>query len=81
MDQYRRLVFRVATDVSNAETSLREHQALSTQLEARRQAISGVSTDEETLQLMQFQRAYEASAKLISAVDEMLRVVLGIGSN
>ena len=81
IDQYRRLVFRVATDVSSAETSVREHQALSTQLEARRQSISGVSTDEETLQLMQFQRAYEASAKLISAVDEMLRVVLGIGSN
>jgi flagellar hook-associated protein 1 FlgK len=79
IDQYRRLVFRVATDVSSAETSVREHQALSTQLEARRQSISGVSTDEETLQLMQFQRAYEASAKLISAVDEMLRVVLGIG--
>jgi len=81
VDQYRRLVFRVATDVSNAETSLREHEALSTQLEARRQAVSGVSTDDETLQLMQFQRAYEASAKLISAVDEMLRVVLSIGSN
>jgi flagellar hook-associated protein 1 FlgK len=81
INQYQHLVFRVATDLSDAETSLREHQALATQLEARRQGVSGVSIDEESVQLLQFQRAYEASAKLISAVDEMLRVVLGIGSS
>jgi flagellar hook-associated protein 1 FlgK len=79
MDQYGGLVFTVGNDVSNVEISVREHEAMSTQLEMRRQAMSGVSIDEETVQMLQFQRAYEASAQLLRAVDEMLQAILAIG--
>jgi flagellar hook-associated protein 1 FlgK len=78
-DQYRSLVFNVGSDALNAETGLREHEALASQLENRRQALSGVSIDEETVQILQFQRSYEASARLVSAVDELLQVALGMG--
>jgi len=47
-----------------------------TQLENRRQSVSGVSIDEETLQISQFQRAYEASTQLVQVVDELLQVTL-----
>jgi len=50
------------------------------QLQNRRQAISGVSIDEESIQIMQFQRSYEASARMLKAVDELLQVTLGIGA-
>ena len=79
VDQYGSLVFSVGNDVSGTEIGLREHEALSTQLEMRRQAMSGVSIDEETVQMLQFQRAYEASAQLLRAVDEMLQAILAIG--
>lgn len=79
-DQYQSIVFGIGTDVANAESSRREHDALAAQLLNRRQAMSGVSIDEESVQILQFQRAYEASARLIRTVDELLQVALGIGA-
>ncbi len=48
------------------------------QSEAFRASVSGVSIDEEMVSLIQFQRAFEASAKMLSTVDEMLSTVLQI---
>jgi flagellar hook-associated protein 1 len=79
-DQYQNIVFGIGSDVSNAEASLREHDAMVAQLQNRRQAISGVSIDEESIQILQFQRAYEASARLVRTVDELLQVALGMGA-
>ncbi|EQB88541.1 flagellar hook-associated protein 1 FlgK [Clostridium punense] len=42
----------------------------------RRTSVSGVSMDEETVNLVQFQHAYQANAKMISTVDELLDVVI-----
>jgi flagellar hook-associated protein 1 len=80
IDQYQTLIFGIGTDLANTEASLREHDALGAQLLNRRQAMSGVSIDEETVQILQFQRAYEASARLLRTVDELLQVALGIGA-
>lgn len=44
----------------------------------QRSAISGVSLDEEMTDMMRFQRAYEASARLISTIDEMLSTVVNL---
>src|SRR5262245_40571516 len=77
-DQYRSLVFEVGTDASDAEVALREHEALAEQIEPRRQATSGVSIDEETVQVLQFQRAYQASARLLKTVDELTQTLLGM---
>ena len=46
------------------------------QLEAVRQSESGVNLDEEMVQLMRYQRAYEAAARVISVVDEMLDTLI-----
>jgi flagellar hook-associated protein 1 FlgK len=40
---------------------------------------SGVSLDEETVNMLLFQRSYQASAKIISAADEMLQTLLAMG--
>jgi len=77
-DQYRSLVFEVGTDVASSEVSVREHTALMHQLDMRRQQMSGVSMDEETVSVLQFQRAYQASAKLIKTVDELTQVLLNL---
>jgi len=46
------------------------------QLEQRRLSISGVSLDEEASALVQFQRAYQAAARGITIIDEMLDTVI-----
>lgn len=48
------------------------------QLENMRESVSGVSLDEEMANLMKFQRAFEASARLIVIGDELLLTLLGL---
>ena len=46
----------------------------------RRSSVSGVSLDEEMTNLVQFQQAYNASARMITLLDECLdRVINGLG--
>ncbi|MEM6334031.1 MAG: flagellar hook-associated protein FlgK [Planctomycetota bacterium] len=47
-------------------------------LEATQQSISGVNADEETIELIRYQRAYQASARFISTVDELMQTLLSI---
>jgi flagellar hook-associated protein 1 FlgK len=77
-NQYSSLVFNIGSDSSTAQAKVSEQDALVSQVENRRQSISGVSIDEETAQISQFQRAYEASAQLMQVVDELLQVTLGM---
>ncbi len=47
-------------------------------LDGQAQALSGVSIDEESINLLQFQRQYQAAAKYISVIDETLKTLLAI---
>lgn len=59
----------VASDLSNSEIQLQIY-------ENDRLSESGVSIDEETTNLIQYQHAYQANAKVISTVDQLLDVVI-----
>jgi flagellar hook-associated protein 1 FlgK len=61
-----------ATDLATAQ------KTLVTQADSRRQALSGVATDEELVQLIKQQQAYAAAARIISAVDDMSKTLLAI---
>jgi len=45
-------------------------------LEQQISSVSGVSIDEEMIDVLKYQRSYDASAKLISIADEMMKTVL-----
>ena len=47
-------------------------------LDSIRESISGVNLDEEMMQLMRTQRAYEAAGKLVTIADEMLQTILNL---
>lgn len=63
-------------EVAKQQTTYREAEASS--LTQQRQAISGVSIDDELIAMMKFQRAYEASAKVINTSNQMLDTLMGI---
>ncbi|PYZ95852.1 flagellar hook-associated protein FlgK [Alteribacter lacisalsi] len=61
---------RMSTNALNVVTSIGE----------RRESVSGVSLDEEMSNLVQFQHAYNAAARNMTAIDEMLdRIINGMG--
>ncbi len=49
---------------------------LVTQIDNTRQSTSGVSIDEEMSNMIKFQHAYNASARMVTAVDEMIDVIV-----
>jgi flagellar hook-associated protein 1 FlgK len=48
------------------------------QLNNIRESISGVSLDEETTDMVRFQKAFDASARIIKTADEMFDTVLNL---
>lgn len=47
-------------------------------LEAQRSAVSGVSVDEESINLLTYQRQYQGAARFISVVDEMTQTLISL---
>jgi flagellar hook-associated protein 1 FlgK len=68
-------VYQVGRDVQFARSEQGVREAVVAQAEALRDQISGVSLDEEAMQLMKFQRAYEASARFFTVVDQTLDIL------
>jgi flagellar hook-associated protein 1 FlgK len=54
------------------------HRLFSTQLENRRQSIQGVSLNDEAAQLVLFQRAYQASARMVGILDDLMEVTVNL---
>lgn len=77
-DFFTSLVSEIGIETSTTSFNKEQQEALVTQLENRREQISGVSLDEEAISLIKFQSCYEATAKLIVAVDEMLDSLVNI---
>jgi len=78
-DAYEAAVVAIGID-SRANTQTRDLEEQFVQnFDLRRQEISGVSLDEETVRLIQFQRAYEGNARVISTVNAMLEVLVNLG--
>jgi flagellar hook-associated protein 1 FlgK len=78
IDQYRSLIFQIGTDTAGSRAKLDQYAALHHQLQDRRDSTSGVSVDEETMRIPQFQRSCQASANVIRVVDELMQTLLGM---
>lgn len=78
IDQYYKdMISKLGTQSEEATNRTdTERDSILKDLEDQRQSVSGVSLDEEMTNLIQFQHAYQASAKVISTVDELLDVVI-----
>ncbi len=75
---FRSLVTRVGIDAAAANDNATVYRSLAEQSDARRQAVSGVSTDEELVNMMRVQQSYQAATKMIKVADEMMQTLLSL---
>ena len=75
---YNSMVSDVGNKVNQSIMGYDHHSAMVSHLENYRESISGVSLDEEMVNLVQFQLGYDAAAKLISVTDEMLQTLINM---
>ncbi|MFN3535349.1 MAG: flagellar hook-associated protein FlgK, partial [Desulfatiglandales bacterium] len=73
---YQGLVSKVGSDVKQSQSFYEHQQDMLSYLSGFRESVSGVSIDEEMMNLLIQQRAYQASAKVISTVDELMDTLL-----
>lgn len=76
MEFYTTLINEIGNDGLLNKNLSEANQLVLEQLEQQKKINSGVSLDEEMTNVLQFQRSYEASAKLIKIADELLRTIL-----
>lgn len=71
-DSYAGFVSGVGSNSRQADEMASNQALVVDHLQTRRESISGVSLDEEATDMIRFQHAYQAAARVITAVDEML---------
>ena len=79
---YARLVTRVGVDARTSQTESASLASERQQVLTMRNAVSGVSLDEEMTNMMQYQRSYQSAARLLSTIDSMVQTLLsavGVG--
>lgn len=75
-DYYSNLIDQIGNQVSDASSEQEAVGLVLQQLDNQQSSISGVSLDEEATNLIQYQQAYEASARVISTIDELNQTTL-----
>ncbi len=75
-DYYQALIGNVATLGREYKSMASDQEGLVEGIDSNRQAVSGVSSDEQLTYLIQFQYAYTANSRYITTIDEMLADLL-----
>ncbi len=73
---YRELIVRLGVESQSAHRRVQLQTDVVAQVRAEQEAANGVNLDEELSDLVRFQRAYEASSRFLSAVDEILDTLI-----
>ena len=77
-ESYGTLVGEVGFEVSSASTALQVGATLQISLEQRRESVSGVNVDEELVDLMRYEQAFQAASEYISIINRLNDELLSI---
>jgi flagellar hook-associated protein 1 FlgK len=77
-DYFGSLHARVGQEARRADTAATIEENVAAGLEAQRDAVSGVSLDEEFTNLIRFQRGFQAAAQLINVSNVLLDDLIGL---
>jgi flagellar hook-associated protein 1 FlgK len=73
---YNDLIAKLGVESRAAKDKVESSDMIMKNLENMRQSIMGVNMDEEMSNMVQFQHGYNASAKLIQTINEMLDIII-----
>ncbi len=75
---YISLVSDIGSSLQTANTNLFHQEDITANLAAYRESVSGVSLDEEMINLIKYQNAFAAAARLVNVADEMMETVINM---
>ena len=72
------IVYGIGQDVKLSKISTDRSSMMVQQTDNFRESVKGVSINEETANLLKYQQAYQAAAKIISIADDMMKTIIGL---
>lgn len=75
-EYYQGLVGSIAIETNRAKELVTTHELINTNLINLKEEISGISTDEEAANLLKFQRSYQASARFVTVINDLLDTLI-----
>ncbi len=75
---YSSLISDIGSALQTSQTNSRYQEDVTANLLAYRESVSGVSLDEEMVNLIKYQNAFAAAAKLVNVADEMMETVINM---
>ncbi len=73
---YQGMVGGMGVESRESQDRLENQSLVAQQLENQRERISGVNIDEEAVSMIQYQRSFQASARFIGVIDELLNTLI-----
>ncbi len=73
---YQSLIGKIGVDTSKARNLKEDYGLLVAQTDNSRQSVQGVSLDEEMVQMIKYQHAFDAAARIITTMDQAMEVVI-----
>ncbi|MEJ2635661.1 MAG: flagellar hook-associated protein FlgK, partial [Calditrichia bacterium] len=77
-DFYTGAINSLGIEIQKSQNTRQSQELLQQQISNQRDAASGVSLDEEMTNLIKYQRSFEAAAKVVGAVDEMMQTIINM---
>jgi len=75
---YDKFVGDVGVNARRCQEDLKASKIVMSQLEGRRESVSGVSLDEEAANLLKYQNLFAASSRIVTTVDELFKTILDL---
>lgn len=75
---YQKIITDLAIEINAAKENYEAQTTMVSSLDNKRTSISAVSLDEELSDMLKFQYAYNAAAKIVSTIDEMIQSVVAM---
>jgi flagellar hook-associated protein 1 len=76
LQYYNGIVSGLGSTINAADNTAKSQELILNQLENQRLSVSGVSLDEEMTNLIKFQRSFDAAARIVTTLDEMMQTLL-----
>lgn len=73
-----KIVGEIGSKAATIQDNFDTKESITQQIKMKRESVTGVNLDEELTDLIRFQRAYEASARILTVVDQNIKTIIGM---